>query len=313
MIDRDDHRPTDFLDQATEALRDAPIPDGPPRQLVASTVEALKSPENSPDLVRLRKRIKLMSRIVRYSGAAAAVALVAVLAGWLILSGRGAGTAFADVLAKVKQAESVSFVVKQKLGTQPVIAQKMYVQGDKLRIDIVGVQGVKQLEKPPVPILLSVVGDLTHRQALELDHFRKTAKRETIHDRVAAEFTKADPIRQLRSVKPENAERIGQEERDGRTLDVYRLTKIDVVGIEASTKDLGPGEEMKVWVDRKTGLPVRIRIEGAFSQGGTDRSFLDFDQFAWNPPLDPGLFKLAVPEGYAVKAEPAGPKAGSKQ
>ena len=66
------------------------------------------------------------------------------------------------------------------------------------------------------------------------------------------------------------------------------------------------GDEMKVWVDPTTGLPVRIRIAGAFSRDRTDESFLDFDEFVWNEPLEANLFSLEIPKGYTIKDDRPG-------
>jgi len=302
MIDRDDRRPGDVLDRATEALRDAPVPDGPPPQLGASTVEALKSSKTPPDVVRREQRRKLMSRIARYGAAVAAAALLVVLVGYFWFTDRGAGFAFADVIENVRKAESVSFVLKQKLGGQPVITARMYIQGQGFRMDMVGVEGVNQeaAEKlKKFPALVSFIADVTKKEQLQLDHVRKTATRAKVDDRAASEFTKANPVEQFRKIKQEDAESIGQEQRGGRTLQVYRLTAIDLMGIKGKTDQAG--DEMKIWVDQQTGLPVRIRIAGAFSRDRNDESFLDFDQFVWNQPLDPALFSLETPEGYTLQ------------
>ena len=72
-------------------------------------------------------------------------------------------------------------------------------------------------------------------------------------------------------------------------------------------KEPGDQMEMTVWVDAETGLPVRIRIEGALSATRNDHSFFDWDEFAWNQPLDPALFSLEIPEGYAAKEPPPAP------
>lgn len=112
MTERNEQQPVDDLDLATAALRDMSIPDGPPSQLMASTVEALQSASIPPDVIRLNERKQKMFRLIRYSGAAAAVALLAVLAGWLFLMDGTASPVFADVVKKIKNAKSVTFVTK---------------------------------------------------------------------------------------------------------------------------------------------------------------------------------------------------------
>src|ERR1700735_2300228 len=107
MTDRNG-TPTDYLDQALAALRDAPVPEGPSPQLMASTVEALQE-MTGPPTVRINPRRQLMFRILRYGGVGAAAACLAVVAGWLFLIDRTAGPAFGDVIQNVKKAKSVTF------------------------------------------------------------------------------------------------------------------------------------------------------------------------------------------------------------
>ena len=140
MTERNERQPVDVLDLATIALRDTSIPDGPPSQLTASTVEALQSARFPPDVVRLHERKQKMFRLFRYSSAAAAVALVAILGSWLFLMDRTASLAFADVVENVKNAKSVTFVIKTPTvirGTKKgILQQKVYIQGDAYRMEI---------------------------------------------------------------------------------------------------------------------------------------------------------------------------------
>src|SRR5437763_1568344 len=100
MTDRNSQVP-DLVEQATAALRGAVGPQSIPPQLEASTIEALQSLTRA-HAVRINERKKLMFRIARYSGAAAALTFVACLAGYLFLLDSTAGLAFADVVEKVK-------------------------------------------------------------------------------------------------------------------------------------------------------------------------------------------------------------------
>ena len=55
-------RPTrDVLNDALKALQAEPVPEGPPAQLVASTIEALQRTMVSPEVLRLQQRRKLMN------------------------------------------------------------------------------------------------------------------------------------------------------------------------------------------------------------------------------------------------------------
>lgn len=245
-----------------------------------------------------------MVRIARYSAVVATVALLLVLLGYPWLMDHGAGMAFADVIENVQKAESLRFVFTQKLGRSPAIVSRMSIQGDKLRLDMVEIRGINQQAADKLkkfPAIFSHIADFTKRELLELDHVRKTAKRNELDDRAVSEFAKSNPIAQFRNVKQEHAQRIGQEQQDGHTIHIFQLTEIDLFSIKAKAAE--EDAEMRVWVDEQTGLPVRIRIEGAFSVDRTDESYLDFQQFVWNKPLDEGLLRLDVPDGYTLKTE----------
>ena len=60
-----DGKERDVLDEATAALRDARIPDGPSPQLAASTVEAMLTSKTALDVIRRTQRRIIMFRIAR--------------------------------------------------------------------------------------------------------------------------------------------------------------------------------------------------------------------------------------------------------
>jgi len=336
MNSRENHEPmSDPFDVWLQSCPAADVPEGLRARCLATipesqqtedavraapTVEAAASPATAPDTVRLRERKRTMFRIARYSSIAAAAGVVGVVAGYFLLVHPIASVTFAQVIENVTKAESISFVFRQKMGSQPVMVSRLWMQQDKLRMDLVGVEmsadltgpqaeGVRKLkelgEGGNLPVLLTLVGDTSRKEAIELDHFRKTAVKKTMDARAAAHIPQ-NLVEQFRNVKGDDAELVGEEQRDGRKVLAYRLTKLDLPSFTAR-KEPGDQMEMTVWVDAKTGLPVRIRIEGALSATRDDHSFFDWDEFAWNQPLDPGLFSLEIPEGYAVKEPPPAP------
>jgi len=336
MNSRENHEPmSDPFDVWLQSCPAADVPEGLRARCLATipesqqtedavraapTVGAAASPATTPDTVRLHERKRTMFRIARYSSIAAAAAVVGVVAGYFLLVHPTASVTFAQVIENVTKAESISFVFRQKLGSQPVMVSRMWMQQDKLRMDLVGVEmsadltgpqadGVRKLrelgEGGNLPVLLTLIGDTSRKEAIELDHFRKTAVKKRMDARAAADIPQ-NLVEKFRNVKGDDAELVGEEQRDGRKVLAYRLTKLDLPSFTAR-KEPGDQMEMTVWVDAETGLPVRIRIEGALSATRDDHSFFDWDEFAWNQPLDPGLFSLEVPEGYAVKELPPAP------
>jgi outer membrane lipoprotein-sorting protein len=300
MTERNEQQSVDVLDLATAALRDMSIPDGPPAQLAASTVEALQSASIPPDIVRLNERKRKMFRLMSYSGAAASVALFAVLAGWLFLMDRTAAPAFADVVEKVKNAKSVTFVTKMPTVVQGnqrgVLQQKFYVQGSVFRMELPSAQEGVSLPPGTPPILVAIVADAKQKKALQLEFASQTAHYLAVDEKQWQEMTRglANPIEKLRELKNEDAEPAGTEEWNGRKMQVYRLKKADIfMGLR-----LGKDETAKLWVDPKSGLPVRIAVG---DPSNTDKPFIVFEQFTWNQALDLELFKLEVPKGFTLK------------
>jgi outer membrane lipoprotein-sorting protein len=282
MTERD-HRPEfDVLSEAIAALRDARVPDGPSAQLRAATVEALKNLTSPPDLVPHQTRRKLMFRIIRYGAAAAAVVLVA-LAGVLGLIDRNATRGFAQVVDNVNKAKSVRFVLRQKIGNQPEMESRMFIQGDMFRHEIFG--------PPPMEgALLIMIVDGGQRRGLQLDTHRKIATKLDLEGRVPAEELQ-EPIERLRNLKKDikdNVVQLGAEELDGRKCQVYQ--------VKGRTKAFMVPDQFKLWVDAKTGWPVKIHAEDA-----KVRFSVTYDQFKWDEPLEEELFSLKVPQGYLLE------------
>ena len=59
---------------------------------------------------------------------------------------------------------------------------------------------------------------------------------------------------------------------------------------------LGPPQTMEIWIDRETNLPLLIH-----SRCETESGFIieDISDIQWNFDLDPKLFSLTPPQGYA--------------
>ena len=142
----------------------------------------------------------------------------------------------------------------------------------------------------------AVIVDAKQKKALQLDFVPKTARFIEADEKRWQEMAKGliNPIEKLRQLKNEDAERIGEEELNGRKTQVYRLKKAALfLGLRLS-KD----ETAKLWADPKSGLPVRILVGDPSDK---DKPFIIFEQFTWNEALDPELFKLEAPKGFTLK------------
>ena len=175
-------------------------------------------------------------------------------------------------------------MLKQKIEGRPEIESKMAIRDNMLRYE--------------VPDTFIMIVDTSKRTGLNLDIGRKLASKIDLVGRVPAEDLQ-DPIDRLRNLKEtikDDVEQLGDEEVDGRQCQVYQVRgriKANAVLI---------GDRFRVWVDGKTGLPVKIH-------GGDEKTSLTYEQFRWDEALAEGLFSLAVPRGYRLdELTPAVPR-----
>lgn len=279
MTETNNH-PPDLLEDALEALRREPVPEGPPAHLVEATVRSLETSTESPETLRLQQRKALMIRIARYSSLSAAAIAMAAVVGWFTLINGTSNVAFGDVIKNVKEAKSVTLTNRQKIGKQGEIEFKLSILGNRIRTEMSDT--------------FAMIADLDKKKVLQLSYGNKVAYEFPIKGDAAKHF--ANPIDQFRKLRPDDAKRQGDEQLDGKTVLVYVVNKIDFLGFK------GEGE-MKIWVDPKTKLPLKIRV-GVNSRSGSkpaDRPFdtvMIYEDFEWNVKLDPKQFELKVPAGY---------------
>ena len=58
--------------------------------------------------------------------------------------------------------------------------------------------------------------------------------------------------------------------------------------------------ELFVWVDPETLLPTEVSLGCRYPDTGRLKASFRWEQFEWNKPIDPDLFKLAVPDSYKL-------------
>jgi outer membrane lipoprotein-sorting protein len=291
-MNESNHTEDDRLETATKALRMTPVLESPPKQFVTATIESLNlrccaDVRPSSEIISLQNdRNQRMFRLARYSGLAIAFLLVAF--GILALWNGGARSAFGQVIENLKKATSVSFTSKQKLGSQPVIEMKYYLQGNFMRIEMPGKQEAFDAK---LPLVQTFILNGETKEVVQVDYANKTGRRFQMDEKSAKQFI--NPIEELRTLTDKDAELIGDEDLDGRKTKVYRLKELHgLFGIVAKV-------DGKLWVDRQSGLPTKIVIETDPADHKTNLS-LTFADFKWNEALKGDLFKLAIPEGFKV-------------
>jgi hypothetical protein len=284
------------LAEAVHTVLAQPVPEDA-IQRVKSRARLLANPSAValPSEHASRTRRWKASRVLVGGLTVAATVLIA-LAGVTLLLDRTGGRAFARVIENVNATRSAHCKTAMRFGHQREIDGQLYLDGNRLRLE--------QFDG-----LLIQVEDLDRKQALFLDVNRKVAQSAEIDARLVREFT--NPIDQLRRANTKNAKQMGEEILRGRRTQVYRLHKVDLLGMK------GDGE-MLVWVDVESELPAKIVIRDPDPKAEME---MRFDEFAWNEPLDAQLFSLSTPDGFQKgivvvvppRAEPAQPGVSSPE
>jgi hypothetical protein len=260
------------LQAALTAIAATSIPDEAVERVKARARQLANMPTPADRTAAVSGRFGIRKGMRTLIGGMIAAGLLAAAALFgLWLPDHSRGNAFAEMVEKVKAAASVRFTMTTQFGRGPETSLSMSLSGSRIREELPG---------------LVIVGDMDRKEALFLDTTRKIAQKQEISGAVARQF--GNPIEQLRRAKTGDAQPIGEEVlKDGRAR-IYRLKKIDLLGMK------GTGEEL-VWVDVKSGLPVKIMIRDPDPKAETE---IRMDNFAWNEPGDERLFALNVPEGY---------------
>jgi len=216
------------------------------------------------------RRIIMKSPITRL--AAAAVIIIAVLVGISQLVGPISVTTvtFADVVEPILNARTVIFdCVIGDEETSPVMHE--IVVGSRIRRTISNIEGMTQIiDLENGRMLVLHAGDKT---AAYVDIKGKLQER----TRGYLEFVR----KVLMELKDSpDVERLGEQEFDGRKA----------IGFA------GPNDEVKIWADPKTAVPIRVELR-------LGQLFGILKNFKFDVPIEESLVSMDVPEGYTEEAE----------
>ncbi len=226
----------------------------------------------------------MRNRMVQLATAAAILAVVSIGLYHLGVSPDGAGVAWGDVLAKVKNVPIVTYKFRLTMsypeGRQWIDESDVYVSKEHgSRID-----SYKEGQLYMLKYLLPArkVAYIVHPQLKR--YFERTLSDE----QAAAMVEQQDPRQWLEWILSWDYTKLGRSEIDG----------VEVEGIEAKREDK---ETLRLWVDVQTNWPVRIESEGEMmSEGQLRPSHMVMDHFQWDAEIDPGLFEPNIPEDYTL-------------
>jgi outer membrane lipoprotein-sorting protein len=177
----------------------------------------------------------------------------------------------------VKNAKSVTFVQAHGVGHSNELRFTSYYRGHLMRMES--------------KIGLTIIGDFKNKKLVQLSSSNKVAWKQVLNDKVARDF--ANPLPLIAKLSSKDIVVNGNEEKDGKTLVVCTVTGTAFM----SQPGTDATEEFKVWVDQKTQLPTRIRVE--VWKGGSS-AVVEYRDFKWNVPLEDKLFDTTIPDDYRI-------------
>ena len=232
---------------------------------------------------RKRSRLRLVlgkgrkmtrSRITRYGTGAVAAAFVLFVVGIWSVGGNGSAVAFGKALERIRAARTLTYRAIVETGDKaPLIVHYIFMEPGHVRVSE---------ENGRVWIL-----DSEKRESLALDPKKKTA----IHvEEMAQSVSAHDVIEGIKNLRGGTEEQLGTRDFDGRKALGFRVHKDD--------------RDYSVWVDSRTGLPVRIETETGAGTGGNGlKARITLTDFQFDAELDESLFSLKFPKGYSVETQ----------
>jgi len=244
-------------------------------------------------------RTIMKSRIPKL--AAAAVIIIAVLAGLPFLSRNGTGVALADVLARIEQARA--FMYKMEMTTTVSMMPEMptrirEIQGTTIISTEYGMKAQMEITDPNTGKTTTQQMYILPDQKVMLTLMpeqKKYMRREFDDDFLArVKREKNDPREMLKRIMDCNYTELGRKEIDG----------IEVEGFETTDPKFSAGMadnvEVKLWVDVETWLPVLWEIEIKMNEQMEIQCVIS--DFQWDIPVVASDFEPVIPEDYTALA-----------
>jgi len=225
----------------------------------------LKAAEKAGAGLKLRRLI--MKNSIARLAVAAAVVIVAALGVhyWMAPS-----ITFADVVEPILNAHTMIFDV--------IIGDEETGAGMH---EIISGQMIRRTMSD-VPTMAMII-DLENSKMLVLDSSDKTAAIVDMSGPVGDRHQNyVAAMRKIITALKDNNENLGEQEIDGRKAVVFEAK--------------GPNEQIKIWADPKTALPIRVELN-------LGQMFWIMKNFQINPQIDESLVSMDVPNGYTAGKE----------
>jgi outer membrane lipoprotein-sorting protein len=284
--DRQDEPIDDLLERATEALRRAPIPDGPAPEAIARVLEAVFA----ADIVSLsaERRVRKMKPILKIAVAATILVALGLSISWMTIGGGSASIAFAEVAKALDNLRTATYDCTMEMkdpmdGKTTTITMKCFFLGpSRERNEASTSTGPSKDKASSVMILdhqamkgLTLAPEQKLATTIDLSKIKKPAGPSNPFEMVRR------LIQEGSSSPGEKVESLGKKEIDGRTAVGFRT--------HSNMAD------QTFWADPQTARLVRVDIDFPGSSGHGVMS-----NFRYDVELDASLFSLEPPAGYTV-------------
>jgi outer membrane lipoprotein-sorting protein len=205
-----------------------------------------------------------------YLAYAAALSVLAIIGGWIVAPAR---LAFADVKDKVEKTRSVTIKATTTVDGKSTSERTIIMADGRVRME--DADGSYSVIDPKTERSLAV--NLKNKTALLIRGY---------YNRMPTNIYQI-----IRDIRKDEVRKLPAEKIDGKATEVF-IAKFKMAELE---------QELKVWVDPKSELP--LRLEMTYKVGlkqPEQRAVMDlvFDQ-----PVDEKLFSTEPPEGYKLRDE----------
>jgi outer membrane lipoprotein-sorting protein len=246
-------------------------------------------------------RIIMRSPITKL--AAAAVIIIAVLAGIYVITGKAPAVtccAWAQIADKVEQIKTCAYRlhVRQTGGplgqTGQQVEGKVYISSDygyRMETSLNGIPMQQMYMNPGEKAMIIVM-------PAQKKYMRMVLTDETLAKTKKQMQDPRDIITQFMSGQPGQYKELGKDTING----------VEVKGIEVNNPPAVQGIYSdftgRMWVDVATEYPVRMEIEGEMKIGGQNiNMIIVMDGFEWGVELSPDLFKPDIPADFTTMGE----------
>lgn len=277
MPEQSHSMPDDVLDEALAAIRQAPVPAGPPDELVNATLAALSGSAPSTHTSRSLFSRRLMMKTLSTT----AGVLLAAGAAFLVTTAlQSSSMAFTAAVEQLRSARTLVYtrLLTVEDSVEPIKVREYWAEDGRHRSK----NGTT-----------TTIFDQSGRIRLTLLEDTKTAlvAAPLSDDKAGPQLDQLDWLQRLKKAGDSPREELGEKTIDGRAA----------VGFVTSQAN----QTFTIWVDATTS--EIIRIEHDFPVEGSSIQRVTMTDFRFNQALDEALFSFEVPQGYTVKQGPARP------